>query len=71
MSYFYAVFIYRFPFTRVIYSILGGSRGYARVILILRECIWNAPLVSLFLPTFDDTGSMGSPPRQVVYPPVF
>ena len=31
-------------------------------------CIWNAPAVSLVLPAFDDTRSLGSPPRQVVYP---
>ena len=39
-----------------------GTRG--RVILALRECIWNAAAVSFALPTFDDTGSLGSPPRQ-------
>ena len=44
-----------------------GTRG--RVILVLRECIWNAPAVPLVLPTFDDTVSLGSPPRHVVYPP--
>ena len=42
----------------------------ARVILVLRECIWNAPAVSLVFPAFDDTGSLDSSPRQVVYPPV-
>ena len=25
----------------------------ARVILVLRECFWNAPAVSLVLPAFD------------------
>ena len=29
----------------------------------------NAPAVSLVLTAFDDTGSLGSPPRQAVYPP--
>ena len=48
---------------------LGGEGARARVILVLRECIWNASAVSLVLPTFDDTGSLGSPPRQVVYVP--
>ena len=43
----------------------------ARVILVLRECIWNVPAVSLDLPTFDDTSSLGSPPREVVYPTSF
>ena len=47
---------------------LIGHGGRAHVILVLRECIWNAPAVSLVLPAFDDTGSLGSPPRQVVYP---
>ena len=50
-------------------SIVGGSRACALVILILRECIWNAPAVSLVHPPFDDTASLGSPPRQVGYPP--
>ena len=49
-------------------SIVGGLGPRIRVILVLRECIWNAPAVSLFLPTFDDTGSLGSLPRQVVIP---
>ena len=40
-----------------------------RVIQVLRECIRNAPAVSLVLPAFGHTGSLGSPPRQVVYPP--
>ena len=30
----------------------------------------NAPMVLLILSAFDNTGSLGSPPRQVVYPPV-
>ena len=46
-------------------QLLGGEGTSARVILGLRECIWNAPKVS----AFDDTGSMGSPPGQVFYPP--
>ena len=44
-----------------------GTR--ARFTLGLRECIWNAPAASLALPAFDDTGSLGFPPRRVVYPP--
>ena len=35
----------------------------------LSECVWNAPAVSLVPPAFDVTGSLGSPPRLVVYPP--
>ena len=51
-------------------QLLEGQGFRALVILVLRECIWNAPAVSLILPAFDDTGSMGSPPHQVIYPPV-
>ena len=50
-------------------SIVGGQGARGRVILVLRECIRNASAVSFVLPAFDDTGSLGSPPRQVVYPP--
>ena len=46
----------------------GGEGARARLILALCEYIWNAPAVSLVFPTFDDTGSLGSPPRQVVFP---
>ena len=41
----------------------------ARVVLVLRESIWNTPRVSLVSSAFSDTGSLGSTPRQVVYPP--
>ena len=41
-----------------------GQGACARVILVLRDCIWNAPAASFFIPAFDDTGSLGSPPRQ-------
>ena len=37
-------------------------------VYVLRECIWNAPAVSLVLLTFDDTGFLGSSPRQMIYP---
>ena len=43
-----------------------GAR--ARVILVLRECIWDAPAVSLVLPTFGNTSSLGSPPYWVYIP---
>ena len=36
-------------------QLLGGQGARARVILVLRECIWNAHTVSLVLPSFDDT----------------
>ena len=39
------------------------------VILVLRECIWNAPTVSLFFPAFDDNDSPDYPPRRVIYRP--
>ena len=51
-------------------SIVGGQGARTRVILVLRECIWDAPTLSLVHPAFDDTGSLGSPPRQLVSPPV-
>ena len=47
-------------------SIVEGSR--ARAILVLRECIWNAPVISLVLPAFDDTESLGSPHQVVSLP---
>ena len=50
-------------------QLLEGQGASARVILVLRECIWNAPAVSLVLLAFYDTGSLGSPPRQVVCSP--
>ena len=46
-----------------------GQAARARVILVLRGYIWKATTVSLVLPAFDDTGSLESPPRQVVYLP--
>ena len=49
-------------------QLLEGGGARARVILVLRECISNALGVSLVLPNFDDTNSLGSP-RQVVYSP--
>ena len=49
-------------------QLLGVQEARVRVILVLRECIWSAPVVSLIFPAFNDTGSLGSPPRQVVSP---
>ena len=49
-------------------QLLWGREARARVILVLRECIWNVPRVSLVLPAFDFTGSLGFPPHRVVYP---
>ena len=46
---------------------LGGQGARARVILALREYIWN--LVLLALPAFGDTGFLDFPPRRVVSPP--
>ena len=47
----------------------GGQVAHAHAILFLREYTWNTPAVSLVIPAFDDTGSLGSPPRQVAYSP--
>ena len=46
-------------------QLLGAHGAGARVILVLRDCNLNALSVSLVLLTFEDTGSLGSPPRQV------
>ena len=48
---------------------LESQGARARITLALRGCIWRTPAVSLVLPTFDATGSMGSPPSWVAYPP--
>ena len=47
---------------------LGVRAARARVALVLRQCIRNVPAVSLVFPTFDDSGSLGNPLRQGVYP---
>ena len=49
---------------------VGGQETRARSILVLRECIWNVPAVSLVLPAFDGTGSPGYPPHRLVYRPL-
>ena len=46
-----------------------GVREPALVLFLFYECIWNAPAASLVLQTFADTGSLGPPPRQVLYHP--
>ena len=51
-------------------QLLGGQGARTCVILVFRECIWNAPAVLLALPALDATGSLGFLPRPVVYPPV-
>ena len=48
---------------------LRGQGSYARVILVLHECIWNATTVLLVLPAFDDTSLLGSPLHHMVYRP--
>ena len=47
---------------------LGDQGTHAHVIIGLHECVWNAPPVSLVHPAFDDTSSLGSPPRRVIPP---
>ena len=42
-------------------SIIVGLRDHTRVILVLCECIWSAPMILLVLPAFDDTSSLGCP----------
>ena len=37
--------------------VIQGLR--ARIILVLCECIWNSPTISLVLPAFEVTGSPG------------
>ena len=46
---------------------LLGCLGVA-LFLFVRECIWNVPAISLVLLVSDHTGSLGFPPRRVVYP---
>ena len=50
-------------------QLLGGQRAHTHVILVLCECIWNMPVISLVFPAFDNTSSLGSPPHKVVYTP--
>ena len=45
-----------------------GQETHVRVILVLHECIWNAPAISLVLPAFDGAVSLGFPPRQGFIP---
>ena len=52
----------------VMVQLPGGQRTRARVILVLRERILNAPAASLVHPASDDAGSLCSSHR-VVYPP--
>ena len=44
-------------------QLLGGEGANDRVILVLRECIWNTPAVSIVL-----SASLGSPPRGGLSP---
>ena len=46
---------------------MGEFRFLGALTLVLHECIWNAPAVSLVFPAFDDNGSLGSPLGWVVY----
>ena len=50
-------------------SIVGVGQGdCARVLFVSRKCIENEPAVSFVCSALEDTGSLGFPPRQVVYP---
>ena len=48
-------------------QMFGGLGTHTHVILVLREYIWNESADSLVLPTFHNTGSLGTPPHKVVY----
>ena len=50
-------------------SNVGGQEARARVILVLRGCIWNTFAISIVLRIFYDNSSLGSTPRHLVYPP--
>ena len=52
-------------------QLLEVQGACVRIIFVLRECIWNTPAVLLVLSAFDDNGSLGNPPCQMVYPPGF
>ena len=62
--------IYIYGVKGVWFQLLRGQGARALVTLVLYGCVWNVPVVSLSLPTFDDTGCLGSPLRQVIYPPI-
>ena len=49
-------------------QLLGGLGTCVCVILVLRECIWNAPVILLVLPAFDSVSSLGSPLHQGLSP---
>ena len=62
------IYIYIYIWGEGLGSIVGDQGALARVVfLVLSECIWNVSAVSLVLSAFDDTGSLGNPPRRVVY----
>ena len=48
---------------------LGEPGVRVRVVPAVLECIWNALVVLLVLPTFDDTGSLGYLEYFVLYHP--
>ena len=52
---------------KVLVHWLGVRGDRDRVILVVRECIWNALVVLLVLITFHGTISLGYPPPNVVY----
>ena len=44
------------------------DQGPAFVLFLFYANVSNAPAVSLVVPAFDDTGSLGDPPCWLVYP---
>ena len=70
MAYSLIIYIYIYMEWESLGSIVVGPGGKStHVILVLSEYIWNAPVVLVSLPAFDDTVSLDSPLHQVVYPP--
>ena len=47
---------------------VGQGAYFVLFLLYVNVCGMNVPAVSLVLPAFDDTSSLGAPPRRVVYP---
>ena len=60
--YIYISYFYYFVLG-VWFNLLEDQGLRDRVILLVRECIWNALVVLLGLPTFDDTDSLGYLPQ--------
>ena len=70
-NYLHTIYIYIYIYMGGVWIHLFRGQGvHGRVILVLCECIWNARVVLLVHPNFDDTSSLGYPPRWVAYHPL-